>query len=425
MFSLGGTILRYGWAATATAIAPALTWHLNSRVRQGKELAQRLPERRGVDPTPRPAGTLVWLHAASVGETMSVLPVLSELANHGHVLMTTGTVTSAALLAQRLPGLAQHGRVMHRFAPLDVPSWVARFLDHWQPDAAVFVESELWPNQLRACRVRGIPMMLLNGRMSEGSFRSWSRARSFAREVLGGFAQVWARGEEDAARIKALRDGPVESRGDLKFAAPPLPCDDAALQVLRDQIGDRPVWLAASTHAGEEAAIAGLHRSLAGRHPGLLTIIVPRHPDRGTVLSVELGIPRRSANAGPDGGLWLADTLGEMGLWYRLAHVVFVGRSLLPPGGGQNPLEPARLGRPVIVGPHTGNFAEHVALLHHAKAICRVHTTQDLGAAVSNLLADRSLARAMGGRARAVAERHGDLPRLAADAILRLAKRTR
>lgn len=417
-------MLRYGWAATATAIAPALKLHLNRRARQGKEVAQRLPERRGVDPTPRPEGTLIWLHAASVGESMSVLPVLAELAPHAHVLMTTGTVTSAELLAQRLPALVPPGRVFHRFAPLDVPSWVAGFLTHWRPNATVFVESELWPNQLRACRDRRIPMLLLNGRLSQASFRSWRRAPSFAREVLDGFTAIWARGEEDAARFKSLWDGPVETTGDLKFAAPPLPCDPNALQILRDQLGDRLIFLAASTHAGEEAAIAGLHASLAERHLGLLTIIVPRHPNRGPALSAELGIPRRSADSGPDGGLWLADTLGEMGLWYRLAHVVFVGRSLFPPGGGQNPLEPARLGRSIIVGPHTGNFVEHVALLRQADAVRAVGTIQELGATVSALLDNPAMAREMGERARAVAERHGDLPRLAAQAILRLAQRS-
>ncbi len=417
-------MLRYGWAATATVIAPALALHLGRRARQGKEVAQRLPERRGIESTPRPEGTLIWLHAASVGETMSVLPVLAELASHAHVLMTTGTVTSADLLAQRLPALVQPGRVLHRFAPLDVPSWVAAFLTHWRPDAAVFVESELWPNQLRACRDRRIAMLLLNGRLSQASFRSWRRAPSFAREVLGGFTAIWARGEEDAARFKSLYDGPVETMGDLKFAAPPLPYDAEALLNLRNQFGDRPVWLAASTHAGEETAIASLHVSLAKRHPGLLTIIVPRHPDRGPALSAELRIPRRSAKQGPDGGLWLADTMGEMGLWYRLAHVVFVGRSLFPPGGGQNPLEPARLGRPIIVGPHTSNFMEHVALLRQADAIRCVGTVQELAATVSTLLDDPAMARAMGERARAVAERHGDLPRLAAEAILRLPQRS-
>lgn len=416
--------MRYGWAATATAIAPALSLHLDRRARRGKEIAHRLPERRGIESTPRPEGTLIWLHAASVGETMSVLPVLAELAPHAHVLMTTGTVTSAELLAQRLPALVPAGRVLHRFAPLDVPSWVAGFLTHWRPDAAVFVESELWPNQLRACRDRRIPMLLLNGRLSQASFRSWRRVPSFAREVLGGFASIWARGEEDAARFKSLCDGPVETMGDLKFAAPPLPYDAATLLSLRDQFGDRPVWLVASTHSGEEAATVGLHASLAQRHPGLLTIIVPRHPDRGAALSAELGIPRRSANAGPDGGLWLADTLGEMGLWYRLAHVVFVGRSLFPPGGGQNPLEPARLGRPIIVGPHTSNFMEHVALLRQADAIHCVGTVQELGETVSALLDGPAMANAMGERARAVAERHSDLPRLAAQAILRLTQRS-
>lgn len=421
MLGLIAPALWHGWSATATLIAPALAWHLKSRADRGKEIAARLPERFGTDPTPRPCGTLVWLHAASVGEAMSVLPVLPALAPHAHVLMTTGTVTSAELLARRLPDLVPSGRAFHRFAPLDVPSWVAQFLDHWRPNAAVFVESELWPNQLRACRRRGIPMMLLNGRLSDASFRNWRRVPSFARELLGCFSLIWARGEEDAARFNALCSSSAATRGDLKFAAPPLPCDERELRMMRERLADRPVWLAASTHAGEEAAIVALHRSLAERHPGLLTIIVPRHPDRGATLSEELRIPRRAAGAGPDGGLWLADTLGEMGLWYRLARVVFVGRSLFPPGGGQNPIEPARLGRAVIVGAHFGNFTEHVTVLRDADAIRCVQTPEELSVVVSSLLDDAAGTEAMGKRAQAVADRHADLPRLAAEAILRLA----
>lgn len=420
MFSLGGHLCAQAWAATATAIAPALTPHLRARARSGKEDPARLGERKGLDTTPRPPGRLIWLHAASVGETVSILPVLTELAGHARVLVTTGTVTSADLLARRLAELGLSGPVFHRFAPLDVPAWSARFLDHWRPDAAVFVESELWPNQLRACRRRHIPMMLLNARLSAGSFRAWRLVPGFARMVLGTFSAIWARGEEDAERFRALGVTGVATEGDLKFAAPPLPFDPDALARLRAVVAGRPVWLAASTHPGEEAAIAALHPALAQRHPGLTTIIVPRHPERGAALAAELGASRRSAGMPPAPGVWLADTLGEMGLWYRLAPIAFVGRSLLPPGGGQNPIEPARLGCAIAVGPHTGNFQEHMALLHAAGAVRQVADPAALADFVSAMLADPGAARAMGGRAAKVAEGHADLPRRAAERILAL-----
>jgi len=409
------------WAATATALAPLLTPHLRARARAGKEDPTRLHERKGIAPTPRPDGRLIWLHAASVGETVSILPVLTELAPHAQVLVTTGTLTSANLLDRRLAEMDLVPRVFHQFAPLDVPAWAARFLDHWRPDAAVFVESELWPNLLRACQRRRIPMMLLNARLSAGSFRAWRFVPGFARQVLGAFDTVWARGEEDAARLRALGVTGVMIEGDLKFAAPPLPCDEAELARLRALIDGRPIWLAASTHPGEEAAIAALHPGLAQRHPGLTTIIVPRHPERGSALAAELGAPRRSAGAPPAPGLWLADTLGEMGLWYRLAPVAFVGRSLFAPGGGQNPIEPARLACAIAVGPHTGNFQEHVALLRAADAIARVTDPAALADFVSAMLVHPETAHAMGCRAVSVAEGHGGLPRRAAERILTLA----
>ncbi len=414
-------MLPPAWAVVATLLAPLLGPHLRARARRGKEIAARLPERRGIDQAPRPDGPLVWMHAASVGETMSVLPVIARLAPATRVLVTTGTVASADLLAQRLPGMGLESRVCHRFAPLDVPAWVGRFLDHWRPDAAVFVESELWPNLLRACRTRAVPAMLVNGRMSEGSFRAWRRVPGFARDLLGTFDRIWARGAEDAERFHALGVTQAIDAGDLKFAAPPLPADPGDLARLRDCLGRRPVWLAASTHPGEEAAIASVHHQLAARFPGLVTIIAPRHPDRGADIAREIGAPRRSQGALPAPGLWLADTLGEMGLWYRLARVVFVGRSLFPPGGGQNPLEPARLGCAIAAGPHTGNFAEHTALLESGDAMRRVADPAALARFVAAMLDDDPAAQAMGVRASGLAARHADLPDRVAAAVLDLA----
>ncbi|HYZ61482.1 MAG TPA: glycosyltransferase N-terminal domain-containing protein, partial [Acetobacteraceae bacterium] len=319
-------MIPVAWQAAATLGVPALRLMLRRRAVRGKEDTTRLPEREGFDATPRPEGKLLWLHAASVGEAVSVLPVLSSLAAQAPclgVLFTTGTVTSARLLEQRLPELGL-ARVLHRFVPLDVPAWAARFLDHWRPDAAAFVESELWPNLLAACQARGIPLMLVNGRMSARSFRSWRRVPGFARQMLGAFDRVHPQSPEYGERLRALGARRLEPAGNLKLAAPPLPVDAAELARLQAAIGDRPVWLAASTHPGEEALAGAVHRRLAPSHPGLLTIIAPRHPGRGAEVAAGLGgAPRRACgDPPPSGGLWIADTMGELGLLYRVSPLV-------------------------------------------------------------------------------------------------------
>lgn len=404
--------------------APLLTISLRRRVGRGKEIADRLPERRGIDNTPRPAGLLLWMHAASVGETMSILPVLSALAQQAPdvtTLLTTGTVTSAALLDMRLRKPGQDARILHRFVPLDVPLWVGRFLDHWRPDAACFVESEIWPNMLRACHHRGIPRMLANARMSARSFGAWQRVPALAQHLLAGFTLIQARGAEDAERLRRLGATHVETPGDLKFAAPPLPFDAAELARLRVEFAGRPVWVAASTHPGEEPLVAEAHERVAATYPNLVTIVVPRHPDRGPAVAAELAAPRRgAAQPPPAAGLWVADTLGEMGLWFRLAPIAFIGRSLLAPGGGQNPLEPARLGCAIAVGPYTANFTDHVALLRDAGALVQIADPAALADFVQAMLEDEVRRNDMGQRAMHVAQRHETLPQATAHVLLGL-----
>jgi 3-deoxy-D-manno-octulosonic-acid transferase len=390
---------------------------LRVREARGKELPGRLRERRGIDTTPRPPGRLIWLHAASVGETVSVLPLLPELAEHARILLTTGTVTSAKLLEQRLePALAEC--VMHRFVPLDVPAWVARFLDHWRPNVAGFVESELWPNLLAACEKRAVPAMLINARVSDRSFIRWQRAPLLVQQVLRGFARVQPRSEVDAQRLRTLGCCELLEPGDLKLAAPPLPVEETELQRLSEILQGRPVWLAASTHEGEEALIVSAHQRLVANHPGLLTIIAPRHPERGGTIAAD-GY-RSQGHAVPSEGVWVADTLGEMGLWYRLAPIVFVGRSLVAPGGGQNPLEPARLGCAISVGPNTSNFSEHVAMLRDTGGLTVVRNVEDLASWVGALLRNPVRRQAIGEMARGAIRQHEDLPRRTAAALLEL-----
>jgi 3-deoxy-D-manno-octulosonic-acid transferase len=368
------------WAGLSRVSAPGLRVMLRRRVGRGREIAARLPEREAIDSTPRPPGRLIWLHAASLGETVSILPVLAVLAQEpGTILLTTGTVTSQRLLAQRLPDLGLGERVIHRFVPLDVPAWAARFLDHWRPDAAGFVESEIWPNILGAAAKRGIPLMLVNARLSARSLSRWQMAPRTARMILGWFTVIHPQSRQDGDRFELLGASRVLPAGNLKLAAPPLPADHQALSHLSSLIGG-PTWIAASLHRGEDELVLTAHRRLSATHPGLLTIIVPRHPDRGeAIAALAGGAPRRSLGEPPPrgGGVWVVDTVGELGLVYRLAPLAFVGGSLVP-HGGQNPTEPARLGLAVAVGPHTANHADTVALLRDGGALTEVADGQAL-----------------------------------------------
>ncbi|ONG46708.1 3-deoxy-D-manno-octulosonic acid transferase [Pseudoroseomonas deserti] len=405
-------------------LAPLLPHWLQLRARRGKEVPERLAERRGLD-ADRPAGPLLWLHGASVGETLSLLPLMRALLERApalHLLVTTGTVTAATMLAQRLPEeLAP--RVIHRFAPLDVPRWAEAFLDGWQPDGAVFVESELWPNISAALARRGVPAALINARISPRSARLWRWAPGLAREMLSRFRLVVAQSLDDVARLKALGAAGAVFWGQLKAAAEPPPADPAELARLRALIGTRPVFFGASTHQGEEPAVLEAHRSLRARFPDLLTIIALRHPARAAevlALAAPFGkVVQRSAGGlpGPDCDLYLADTLGEIGLFLRLSGVAFVGASLVPKGG-HNPLEAARLGCPILIGPHTEHVRELTEALIAAGGARRVHDGATLAEAAADVLSDTGCGQAMARAAAMVAEDASHLPGKLASAIL-------
>ncbi len=379
-----------GWG-----LKPLLPAFLGRRLKRGKEHPQRWRERLGEPGLARPPGPLVWFHGASVGESLALLPLITALRADRPdlaLLVTTGTVTSAALLAERLPNGA-----LHQFIPIDAPWAVDRFLAHWQPDLVLWTESDLWPTILTRLKARATPLLLLNGRLSDRSFQRWQWATPIIRHLLGCFSEVLARGEEDAARFRALGAERVQAVGNLKLAAEPLPVNDNALAEARARIGDRPVIVAASTHPGEEALIADAHRALLSDFPDLLTILAPRHPHRGPELAAEFGAPCRSQGAAvPAGGLYIADTMGELGLWYRLARVAVIGGSFIP-HGGQNPTEAARLGVPLLFGPHMENFRdESEALLAEGRAArvsgegLAAELRQLLSAPISPRLADTS-----------------------------------
>ncbi len=330
------------------------------RLKRGKEDPARVTERRGVASRARPPGHLVWVHGASVGEILAVAALVERLIALGfHVLLTSGTRTSAEVAAKRFPP-----EVIHQFVPYDLPSYIARFLDHWRPSMALFVESDLWPNLILANAERRIPMILLNGRISERSFRRWRRMPSTIAALLGRFDLCLAQSPTDGERLSELGAPRVLTTGNLKLDVPAPPADAAAVERLTALVKGRPVIAAASTHAGEESLIIDTHIRLRAEAPGLLTIIVPRHPRRGEEVahiaaSRGLKFALRSRNQPPASfvEVYIADTVGELGLFYRVAPIVFMGGSLVE-HGGQNPIEAIRLGAAVAHGPHVWNFAE-------------------------------------------------------------------
>jgi 3-deoxy-D-manno-octulosonic-acid transferase len=376
-----------------SALAEPLTrLLLAARLKRGKEHRTRVGERRGQPSLARPPGALVWVHGASVGELMSVLPLIERIHRRGvGVLVTSGTVTSSGLAEQRLPR-----GVIHQFVPLDVPRFVRRFLTHWRPDLALFVESDLWPNMVVEAASQGVPLIVVNGRMSDNSFRRWQGLKSLIVGLLGRLDLCLARTPEDAVRFERLGAPRVVVAGDLKFDVPNLPADAAKLGELKSAIGKRPVVAAASTHAGEESLVIAAHKRLRGNFSGLLTVIVPRHPERGPgvrELAAAAGLKAalRSRGERPDAAtdIYIADTVGELGLFYRLAPIVFMGGSLIR-HGGQNPIEAAKLGAAILHGPYVSNFTEIYAALDEARGAAPVENADRLTAALAAWLKDEA-----------------------------------
>lgn len=373
---------------------PLVHLYLQKRKLRGKEHPERIGERFGKAGFPRPQGALIWLHAASVGEAHSIVPLINRLIERfpqASVLLTTGTVTSAQLMDAKLPE-----RAYHQFVPVDTWPAVARFLDHWKPDVAVWTESELWPNLITLTHARGCPMALLNARMSLKSYHLWTRFPGTISRLVRAFDLICPQSEEDAARYRHFGARKMQTLGNLKHDSPPLPADSKEMAALLAQIGDRQVWVASSTHNGEEALIAEAHRKLAADHPALLTIIAPRHPQRGEKIAAELAetgcrvaLRSRGDAIGEGTDIYIADTMGELGIFYRIAGIVFVGGSLVP-HGGQNPLEPARLDCALLTGPHTDNFTAICSELEGRKALLRVQNVSELVAEVHSLLRDHA-----------------------------------
>jgi 3-deoxy-D-manno-octulosonic-acid transferase len=373
--------------AVVSPLAPALISH---RLKHGKEHPGRLAERYGDSKVARPDGPLIWIHSASVGELLAVIPLIERIREKDFsVLCTSGTVTSAKLAEQRLPE-----GVIHQFVALDTPRFVRRFFDHWRPDLALFVESDLWPNLIVAAARRGTPLILVNGRLSENSFKRWRRIPGTISALLRCFDLCLAQSAAHAGRYRDLGAPRITTTGNLKLDVPEPPADPDKLAALKAAVGNRTVIVGASTHAGEETMLIEAHRRLRGSFPGLLTIIAPRHPDRGPGIieiahAADLKATLRSRGDLPAGDtdIYVADTLGELGLIYRLAPIVFVGGSFAS-HGGQNPIEPIKLGAAILHGPHVWNFAEIYAALDKAHGAEQVTDVGKLAVRVGAWLKD-------------------------------------
>jgi 3-deoxy-D-manno-octulosonic-acid transferase len=374
-------------SAAAVPLAPAL---INRRLKQGKEDPARVGERRGMSEDVRPHGPLVWIHGASVGEVLAAAALIERLrALNLRILLTSGTVTSAAIVAKRFPA-----DIIHQYVPYDSPRYVARFLDHWKPSLALFIESDLWPNLILSSAARRLPMVLINGRMSHRSFPRWRKITSTISALLGRFDVCLAQSQVDADRFAALGSRNVITTGNLKLDVSAPPADAAKLERLMSVTRGRPIIVAASTHPGEEEILLDVHKTLAGFFPRLLTVIVPRHPDRGEAIArlitesgLHAGLRSHEELPTATNDIYVADTMGELGLFYRLAPIVFMGGSLIP-HGGQNPIEAIKLGASIVHGPNVFNFTDVYEALDHAHGARQADNQEALVKQLGQLLAD-------------------------------------
>lgn len=389
------TLLLRTYSLTTHMLGPLTPGWVRRRARNGKEDFDRLEERQGLPSLPRPSGTLIWLHAASVGESVMLFPVIHRLLSHNpdlQILVTSGTVTSAELLAERLPE-----RAVHQYIPLDYPKAVKTFLSHWKPDMAIWAESEIWPNLIRLTKARGIPMVLLNARMSRGSLERWNhRGKKSGKALFDAFDLILAANQETARGLSGLTERRIEFSGNLKDAALPLPAKPNVLKNLKTQTSGRNIWCAASTHPGEDELMIAAHKHVLKTDPKALMILALRHPERlpdvRKLLKAEnltYAVRSRSQKVTPDRQVLLFDTIGEMGLAYRLSKLSFVCGSLVEGLAGHNPLEPARLGNAVLTGTHISSFADTYMPMITFDAARRVLSPEEIGPLISDLLTDK------------------------------------
>ena len=372
-----------------------LPWLWIRTHRRGESARWR--ERLGYSDIERPHGVLIWFHAVSLGEAQSLLPLIAHILNHNpqhNILITTGTPSAAERIAEQQKQ-ALYQNLIHQYLPYDHPFFVTRFLMHWNPTTGILVESELWPNLIRYTARRKIDLILLNARISDRSFRLWQNKLlgGLIRNMLARFTLILAQDKTSASRLLTLGAHRVETPGNLKFNAPALAVDKAALAKMRKACMGRQLWLAASTHRGEEKIIAHVHKTLKPRIPNLLTICVPRHSPRGDEITTMLrtrglNVSQRSRNdvITPATDIYLADSFGELGLFYRLCPISLIGGSMIA-HGGQNPLEAVRLESAILHGSYIHNFAAIFDLLQTHAASIVIEDADNLAEVLANLFA--------------------------------------
>ena len=400
------------YSLLATSIKPLLRLHLSHRLKKGKELKTRLCERYGRTKRERPQGPLVWIHVASLGEAQSTIPLIQEIRKlypHIQILISYGTVTASRMMEKRFDD-----SIIQQFVPLDVPKWVNRFLDHWKPSLGIWIESELWPNLLRQTKKRQIPLVFLNARLSLRSYKRWQKIPQFSKNLLSSFNICLAQTDEMTERYKTLGASNVSTIGNFKAAADPLPFDQDLIKQFQETIKDRPFWLAASTHPGEDEFIVTAHKKIAQIYPDILTFIAPRHTNRREEIQDllqknNLSYALRSEFKSPvkDTNVYLIDTMGELGSFYKLTNIVFVAGSLLKgskPLGGHNPLEPALLECAISFGPDMANTRDSADGLLKRNAAEEITSPRQLADWVIKLLEHPEIAQEMAEKARLYAE---------------------
>lgn len=369
--------------------------YIKKRQQNGKEDIKRFNERIGKPKMKRPDGKLIWFHGASVGESLSMLPLINKLLENypdAHIMVTTGTVTSAEVMGKRLPE-----RAFHQYIPIDNPKFVSRFIKHWHPDLVLWFESDLWPALLSGIKRKNIPLILVNGRISNKSFKRWLQFDFISKELLGCFTYCLGQSEEDAYRLRVLGAKDSMCLGNLKYAGINPPVDAEKKAEIMEQIEGRPLWAVSSTHNDEELKIGKFLKRVIEKVPGLITIIAPRHPNRGPEIQEqlnELGLKTALRSKGEKisktTDVYIADTIGEVGIWYDMAPIVFIGGSLIP-HGGQNFMEPSRFRDAVLVGPHMHNFTDAMNRAKKADAVIQVNDVVELEEALLQLLTNKDL----------------------------------
>lgn len=392
---------------------PVIEVILLSRTFLGKEDPSRINERRGITKLKRPHGNLIWLHASSVGESVAALALIEKLLKThplNTILITTGTLTSAKLLKDRLPN-----DVIHQFVPIDRPAWVKRFLNHWRPNLVLIMESEFWPIQIQQINSRKTPIILINARLSKTSYSRWRWAKSMARSIFGSIELIITTNTEQAQRFETLGARKIQVGGNLKRSAKKLPVKVAATKELQEQIGSRKVWLAASTHEGEDLTVIKTQKLLKTKFPNILTIIVPRHPQRRNEIRLlaqenELAVTCRTMNETiqPETDIYIADTLGEMSIFFDLARYVFIAGSLVPVGG-HNPIEPAHFDCAIFFGPLMAKNQEIANEMIQTEAAIQIASDESLSHTLEELLTDDNLSQKLSCNARKYAEDGGTI----------------